>query len=82
MNMFVRNDYPTPMMRSYGRYSLQKDEPTLINKSDVVNSKYYHPPANYSSTINLIVAIQPPSESPRQNVLLNDKDYLYLQMIE
>lgn len=58
--MFVRGDMPTPLMRSYGKYSLPKDEIILNNKSDIMNSRYQRSDINNSSTIKLISAILPP----------------------
>jgi len=53
LNMFVGTSHPTPLMRSYGRYSLPKDDFTLNNQSEIMGQRHGRVGGNYSSTIKL-----------------------------
>jgi hypothetical protein len=53
LNMFVGSSHPTPLMRSYGRYSLPKDDLTYNNQSEVLGQRPARIGGNYSSTIKL-----------------------------
>ena len=50
LNMFVRIDRPNPLVHSYGRYSLPKDNISASNHSDLVDYRSSKAPMmNYSS---------------------------------
>ena len=83
--MFVGVERPSQLHRS-GMYSLpQHHDSVSLNRSDVVNSRYRMDDSlrdrnNYSSNNKIKSAIVPPEQ--KQPLVLSDKDYLYLRMLE
>lgn len=80
--MFTRIDNTASQLRSYGRYSLAGNDSFSNNRSEVMNNRGSRPLENYSSKIKLTLVELPPAGTGRQTRFLNDKDSLYLQMID
>lgn len=80
--MMARPPQPVSQLRSYGRYSLEGSEAVMANRSDIIGSRNPRPSDNHSGTIKLMRVNLPPRESSRGARNLNEKDSLYLQMID
>jgi hypothetical protein len=78
----VRPDRPPRSTPTLPRSLLPPPRDIAICQS-VRPGRFKHPPGSQLQQYPFLhPAIQPPAESPRRDVLLTDKDYLYLQMIE